>query len=132
DQRNDAERFEHDTDTTDDDQVARRRDVRGARRREQILGLLRSVESGSLSVEEIAERFGVSFATVRRDLTRLHQDRHITRTYGGVALTGPAELSIHQRHLEFTAEKDAIGRRAARHVVDRADTILDARPASDS
>jgi len=110
----------------DDDLVARRRDVRGARRRDQILGLLRSVESGSLSVEEIADRFGVSFATVRRDLSRLHQDRRITRTYGGVALTGPAELSIHQRHLEFTAEKDAIGRQAAELVTDGAVVILDA------
>jgi DeoR/GlpR family transcriptional regulator of sugar metabolism len=100
--------------------------VRGARRREQILRLLQTVESGSLSVEEIAERFGVSFATVRRDLGRLHQDRHITRTYGGVALTGPAELSIHQRHLEFTQEKDAIGRRAAELVDDGAVVIVDA------
>jgi DeoR family transcriptional regulator, aga operon transcriptional repressor len=112
--------------TPDDELVARRRDVRGARRREQILQLLQTVESGSLSVEEIADRFGVSFATVRRDLSRLHQDRHITRTYGGVALTGPAELSIHQRHLEFTAEKDAIGRRAAQLVEDGAVVIVDA------
>jgi DeoR family transcriptional regulator of aga operon len=106
--------------------VARRRDVRGARRREQILRLLQTVESGSLSVEEIADRFGVSFATVRRDLSRLHQDRHITRTYGGVALTVPAELSIHQRHLEFTREKDAIGRLAAEFVDDGAVVIVDA------
>ena len=108
------------------DLVARRRDVRGARRREQILQLLQTVESGSLSVEEIAERFGVSFATVRRDLSRLRQGRHITRTYGGIALTGPAELSIHQRHLEFNQEKDAIGRRAAELVEDGAVVIVDA------
>ena len=108
------------------DLVARRRDVRGARRREQILQLLQTVESGSLSVEEIADRFGVSFATVRRDLSRLRQGRHITRTYGGIALTGPAELSIHQRHLEFTQEKDAIGRRAAELVEDGAVVIVDA------
>jgi DeoR family transcriptional regulator, aga operon transcriptional repressor len=106
--------------------VARRRDVRGARRREQILRLLQTVESGSLSVEEIADRFGVSFATVRRDLSRLHQDQHITRTYGGVALTVPTELSIHQRHLEFTREKDAIGRLAAELVDDGAVVIVDA------
>lgn len=106
--------------------VARRRDVRGARRREQILRLLQTVESGSLSVEEIADRFGVSFATVRRDLSRLHQDRHITRTYGGVALTVPTELSIHQRHLEFTREKDAIGRLAAELVEDGGVVIVDA------
>lgn len=110
----------------DDELVARRRDVKGAKRREQILQLLQTVESSALSVEEIAERFGVSFATVRRDLSRLHQDRRITRTYGGVALTGPAELSIHQRHLEFTAEKDAIGRHAADLVADGAVVILDA------
>lgn len=108
------------------DTVARRRDVRGARRREQILHLLQTVESGSLSVEEIADRFGVSFATVRRDLSRLHQDRHITRTYGGVALTSPTEQSIHQRHLEFTREKDAIGRLAAELVADGALVIVDA------
>ncbi len=113
-------------DSADDELVARRRDVRGAKRREQIRQLLQTVESGSLSVEEIAERFGVSFATVRRDLSRLHQDRHITRTYGGVTLTGPAELSIHQRHLQFTAEKDAIGRHAAELVADGAVVILDA------
>ncbi|MCV7133038.1 DeoR/GlpR transcriptional regulator [Mycobacterium hodleri] len=123
-----TEQFEPQTtaEQTDDELVARRRDVRGGKRREQILQLLQTVESGALSVEEIAERFGVSFATVRRDLSRLHQDRHITRTYGGVALTGPAELSIHQRHLEFTAEKDAIGRRAAELVADGAVVILDA------
>lgn len=109
-----------------DDGIVRRRDVRGAKRREQILNLLQTVESGSLSVEEIAERFGVSFATVRRDLSRLHQDRHITRTYGGVALTVPTELSIHQRHLEFTREKDAIGRLAAESVADGAVVIVDA------
>jgi DeoR/GlpR family transcriptional regulator of sugar metabolism len=104
----------------------RRRDIRGARRRDQILRLLQTVESGALSVEEIAERFGVSFATVRRDLSRLHRDGQITRTYGGVALTVPAELSIHQRHMEFTPEKDAIGRRAAALVDDGAVVIVDA------
>ncbi len=88
--------------------------------------LLQTEESGALSVEEIAQRFGVSLATVRRDLTRLRQARKITRTYGGVALAGPAELSIHQRHLEFTQEKDAIGRRAAELVEDGAVVIIDA------
>jgi len=109
-----------------DEPIARRRDVRGARRREQILQLLQGPGNGSLSVEEIARRFDVSFATVRRDLSRLHQDSSITRTYGGVALSGPAELSIHQRHLEYTQEKDAIGRRAAELVDDGAVVIVDA------
>jgi DeoR/GlpR family transcriptional regulator of sugar metabolism len=128
DQTSDAERVgpQAVADSTGDELVARRRDVRGAKRREQILQLLQTVESGALSVEEIAERFDVSFATVRRDLSRLHRDRRITRTYGGIALTGPVELSIQQRHLEFTAEKDAIGRKAAELVDDGAVVIIDA------
>jgi DeoR/GlpR family transcriptional regulator of sugar metabolism len=109
-----------------EDLVTRRRDVRGARRRQQILQLLQDAETGSLSVEEISNRFGISFATVRRDLSRLHLDRHITRTYGGVSLTGPTELSIHQRHQEFIPQKDAIGRRAAALIDDGATVILDA------
>lgn len=109
-----------------EDLVTRRRDVRGARRRQQILELLQDAETGSLSVEEIADRFGISFATVRRDLSRLHQERHITRTYGGVSLTGPTELSISQRHQEFVQQKAAIGRRAADLIDDGATVILDA------
>jgi hypothetical protein len=38
-------------DQADDELVARRRDVRGGKRREQILQLLQTVESGALSVE---------------------------------------------------------------------------------
>lgn len=122
-----VEPVEPDSDGTGiEDLNARRRDLKGARRRQQILELLQTVESRALSVEEIADRFGISFATVRRDLQRLHQDRQITRTYGGVELAGPGELSIHQRHLEFNREKDAIGRRAAGLVGDGQVVIIDA------
>ncbi len=110
-----------------EDLNARRRDLVGARRRAEILQLLQTGDTNAMTVEQIAERFGVSFATVRRDLARLHQEHSITRTYGGVTLTGPVgELSINQRHQERSPEKEAIGRLAADLVRDGEVIIVDA------
>ncbi|MEU2092605.1 DeoR/GlpR family DNA-binding transcription regulator [Nocardia beijingensis] len=47
-------------------------------------------ESGRLSVEEAAERLGVSAATVRRDFTALAEQQLATRTHGGVVATSVA------------------------------------------
>ncbi|MEU2177108.1 MULTISPECIES: DeoR/GlpR family DNA-binding transcription regulator [Nocardia] len=47
-------------------------------------------ESGRLSVEEAADRLGVSAATVRRDFTALAQQQLATRTHGGVVATSVA------------------------------------------
>ncbi|KAA8890000.1 DeoR/GlpR transcriptional regulator [Nocardia colli] len=47
-------------------------------------------ESGRLSVEEAAERLGVSSATVRRDFTALAEQQLATRTHGGVVATSVA------------------------------------------
>ncbi|MGQ4617649.1 DeoR family transcriptional regulator [Nocardia sp. R7R-8] len=47
-------------------------------------------ESGRLSVEEAAERLGVSAATVRRDFTALAAQQLATRTHGGVVATSVA------------------------------------------
>ncbi|GAB2646690.1 DeoR/GlpR family DNA-binding transcription regulator [Nocardia goodfellowii] len=47
-------------------------------------------ESGRLSVEEAAERLGVSPATVRRDFTALAEQQLATRTHGGVVATSVA------------------------------------------
>jgi DeoR family transcriptional regulator, aga operon transcriptional repressor len=47
-------------------------------------------ESGRLSVEEAAERLGVSAATVRRDFTALAEQQLATRTHGGVVATAVA------------------------------------------
>jgi DeoR family transcriptional regulator, aga operon transcriptional repressor len=41
------------------------------------------VSTGSRTVEEIAEHFGVSVATVRRDLDELAHQQLVTRTRGG-------------------------------------------------
>ncbi|MEU2041499.1 DeoR/GlpR family DNA-binding transcription regulator [Nocardia niwae] len=47
-------------------------------------------ESGRLSVEEAADRLGVSAATVRRDFTALAEQQLATRTHGGVVATSVA------------------------------------------
>ncbi|WP_194816209.1 DeoR/GlpR family DNA-binding transcription regulator [Nocardia sp. XZ_19_385] len=47
-------------------------------------------ETGRLSVEEAAERLGVSPATVRRDFTALAEQQLATRTHGGVVATSVA------------------------------------------
>ncbi|WP_203236673.1 DeoR/GlpR family DNA-binding transcription regulator [Nocardia panacis] len=47
-------------------------------------------DSGRLSVEEAAERLGVSPATVRRDFTALAEQQLATRTHGGVVATSVA------------------------------------------
>lgn len=44
-------------------------------------------EAGRLSVEDAAERLGVSPATVRRDFTALAEQQLATRTHGGVVAT---------------------------------------------
>jgi len=90
----------------------KRRDIKGDARRERIVELLQQ-GGGDLAVEELAERLGVSFATVRRDLARLRNDGAVARTYGGVALLPRAEVPARDRQTERWREKDAIGRLAA-------------------
>src|SRR4051812_12480928 len=91
----------------------RRTDHKGAARRAQILRMLQDNPSADLSVEEIAQRFGVSFATVRRDLARLRERQGVARTYGGIALLQPVEVPTRERRTTFRRAKEAIGRHAA-------------------
>ncbi|MEC5404654.1 DeoR/GlpR family DNA-binding transcription regulator [Paraburkholderia sp. MPAMCS5] len=94
--------------------VARRRDA-----------MLKAVLSGMTEVAELCEHFGMSEATVRRDLRALADDRLILRTYGGAASvsTHAPEEPLEQRSHSFQAEKDAIGLAAAAHV-SAGDTIF--------
>ncbi|MFP6559067.1 DeoR/GlpR family DNA-binding transcription regulator [Paraburkholderia sp. B3] len=88
--------------------------------------MLKAVLSGMTDVGALCEHFGMSEATVRRDLRALAQERRIVRTYGGAAaaigLHEPEE-SLNSRSESFREEKAAIARRAARHVSE-GDTIF--------
>lgn len=87
-----------------------------AARQKQIRELLTT--NGDASVAFLAERFGASLNTIRRDLTDLDAQGHLSRTRGGAIfereakapLTGP-DYAIRER--EHLAQKTIIGKHAA-------------------
>lgn len=80
---------------------------------------------GRASVPEIAERFTISEATVRRDLETLEREGRLRRTYGGAVSTDglTSEIPIDVRSRDHSAEKGRIGRLAAQYV-DPSDTVM--------
>ena len=87
--------------------------------------LLEAVRDGSGAIAELAEEFGVSESTIRRDLASLAGAGHVVRTYGGALDTGP-ERSPREKDQEHAAAKDAIAREAAALVQDGEVVLLDA------
>ena len=112
-----------------------------ANRRWEIVGYVE--EHGGAGVEDLAALFGVSAATIRRDLTRLERQGLIERARGGAApkanrrpasgsgsgsasgsqgfggrFAGLPEPPVLKRATVQVAEKRAIGREAARYVED--------------
>lgn len=64
---------------------------------------------GRLSIDDIVERFGVSPATARRDLTVLTEKRLVTRTHGGAVAVGSAyELPLQYKLARNAQAKKAI------------------------
>lgn len=84
-------------------------------------------EKGTASIAETAVRFGVSEMTVRRVLYKLADSGLVIRTPGGamVAPSGSMEKSFLERSAKMASAKDAIGREAARLVLDGETIVLD-------
>jgi DeoR family fructose operon transcriptional repressor len=76
-------------------------------------------------VATLCEHFGMSEATVRRDLRALASDRRIVRTYGGAAAVGThePEMPLEERRVSARVQKDAIARAAFARIAD-GDTIF--------
>ncbi len=71
-------------------------------------------DSGRVSVEDAAERLGVSQATIRRDFDQLGQQQMITRTRGGAVANGVSyDLPLRYKTAKHSAEKQRIGTAAA-------------------
>ncbi|WP_122156359.1 DeoR/GlpR family DNA-binding transcription regulator [Paraburkholderia sp.] len=88
--------------------------------------MLQAVLSGMTDVGALCEHFGMSEATVRRDLRALAEERRIVRTYGGAAASigmHEPEESLDSRRESFREQKAAIAQLAASHVHD-GDTIF--------
>jgi len=96
--------------------------VLAAQRRQLILRAVRTDQGAH--VVELAQRFGVSEITVRRDLTVLAREGKLTRVYGGAigdADEPPFETTQTERH----DAKERIGRAAALLVADVQTVMID-------
>lgn len=100
---------------------------KGQRRRQRILQLLTTDPEANVSVSDLSDTFGVSVATIRRDLADLQDRRLVTRTYGGAALQHRprTELTMRERMSAHAEAKRAIGEAAAALIEDDDLIILD-------
>ena len=92
-------------------------------RRQEILDIAR--ESGQLVVDALAERFGVTPQTIRKDLNLLCEARLLTRTHGGAKLTSRVENMSHEARRMLASEaKQAIAHAVADLVPDDASLFI--------
>jgi DeoR family transcriptional regulator, fructose operon transcriptional repressor len=78
-------------------------------------------DTGQVTVGELAERFGVSIDTVRRDLDQLSADGVLVRTYGGavsLSTVSRTDRAVDQRLTLQEEEKEQIAELAAALVQD--------------
>jgi DeoR/GlpR family transcriptional regulator of sugar metabolism len=82
-------------------------------RQKKILDLL--IKRDNLRVSELSDLLGVSVATIRRDLNKLHEMGEVERFHGGAVLAVPStpEPPVIHRTNENTSEKERIGKTAS-------------------
>jgi DeoR family transcriptional regulator, aga operon transcriptional repressor len=90
------------------------------RQSERLSAILEELSSnGSVSVAELGERFGVSLATIRRDLQLLEQQRLVGRVHGGAVARGVLyELPLRYKAAQNQEAKARIAGAAAQLVPD--------------
>lgn len=94
-------------------------------RQRQIVDLIR--ETGSVRVEDMAERFAVSTQTIRRDLNELCSSGLARRIHGGAQAVDSISVSnvdYRQRRDLNREAKEAIARRTARLIPDHCSLML--------
>lgn len=98
---------------------------------ERVSAILSLIEQqGAASVAQLCQATGASEATIRRDLTQLHQQGRLNKVHGG-AVTLRGNFSMEEPDLTTKAqlhveEKSAIGRYAAAQINDDDFVFLDA------
>lgn len=85
-------------------------------------------QQGRVNVAELAEEYGVSTMTIRRDLARLEQEGLVTVAYGGAILKQRSriEADMTQKQTAFLDEKRRIARAALAFVQDGDAVFVDA------
>ncbi|MQA08185.1 MAG: DeoR family transcriptional regulator [Pseudonocardiaceae bacterium] len=95
--------------------------------RQRRASLLGAVQGGDGNIQQLADRFGVSASTIRRDLADLAREGHVVRTYGGALDSAHGvERNLREKDASNTVEKDAIARTAAALIADGEIVLLDA------
>lgn len=88
-----------------------------------ILELARA--EGRVQVEALADKFGVTLQTIRRDLTELSSEGHLDRVHGGAVLrAGVVNLDYAQRRKMHEDAKAAIARACAQEIPDNSSLFL--------
>lgn len=78
-------------------------------------------ERGTVSLDELVEKFNVSKNTIRRDVQDLIEEGNFKKVYGGVAVDKSSSIStvpFHDRQIRNFKEKQKIGKSAAAFVED--------------
>lgn len=92
-------------------------------RHPEILEIARS--EGRVVVEDLAERFGVSVQTIRRDLTDLADAGKLDRVHGGAIMpSGVSNIRYEERRALNDVAKHSIARACAAHIPDGASIFL--------
>lgn len=81
---------------------------------------------GSASIEFLAELFGVTLQTVRRDVQKLTEEGHLTRFHGGVRLPSSTteNIAYRQRQALNAQAKSAIARSIAKRIPEGCSLII--------
>lgn len=86
-----------------------------------------TVESGRVEVAELADRFGVTSETIRRDLSELQEQRLVRRVHGGAVVFDAASFEplLSVRDEQNTTEKRRIAQRAIEELPATGTIIID-------
>lgn len=92
-------------------------------RHSEILEIAR--REGKVTVEGLAQRFGVTVQTIRRDLSDLADAGQLERVHGGAVLpSGVANIGYEERRALNAEQKEAIGAACAAEIPESASVFL--------
>lgn len=96
---------------------------------ERKLSIMKKIqEQGQVNIAELAEEYGVSVMTIRRDLAKFAKEGMITLEYGGAVLNTGAlfEYNMVMKQREYQEEKRRIAKECVSYINDGDSIFLDA------
>lgn len=98
-------------------------DITSTQRRDMILS--EAYENGKALIKPLAERIGVSEATVRRDIKSLADSGKLELIFGGATLPHKSDFSFHSKEMRNVDAKRIVGRLASDFVNDNEIIFMD-------